>query len=103
MLWRVVPFKSSSQTPGVLWSECFIQCSWRVGAEIVADQHELLCVGIALIAEHAKQTGKIDAGLAVGDFHVPLACQRFECHEKIGHTSAEIFAVVPSRLVGANG
>ena len=69
-----------------------------MGAEVVADQDQSLGIWITLIADRAKQSGKVDAGLAFSYLHMPLSSKRLKRHEQIRHPAPHVLAVLFWRI-----
>src|SRR6516164_9159045 len=98
MLGSVVEFQPTPQSPRLRGGKRLVQCSTRVGIQIIADQDHLLRLGIVLFQELLNAPRPFDLATLGRDPHPPPTAQRLEEHEKVGHPFALVLVVHASRL-----
>ena len=98
MLGGVVNLQPLSKPPGLLGRKHLVKLRWRMGVQVVHDQHDFLGLRVLLIDYLANQMGEVHRCAPLRDFHPSLSRQRLEDHEQIGCTLAFVLVIDALRL-----
>lgn len=91
------------QPPGLGGFEGGVERSDLVGVEVVHHETHFHGVRIARIEHAFDEVREVNAGAPFGDFHMPLAGQRFHGDKNIRHTVSDIFVIDDLAVTGRHG